>query len=113
MAERVNLLVPAELVPRLSIVDGAVGAAAPVRGGVYVRGVPVSVAEEWMAQNPGVRAIRRRPAARWFRPRVYTYASTVFLMLAVQAVIVLAVDGVPEPAWLLIGGPLGPAAAGV
>ena len=111
MAERVNLLVPAAVVPRLSIADGAVGA--PVRGGVYVRGVPVSVAEEWIAQNPGVQTIRRRPAVRRFRPRVYTYASIVFLILAVQAVIVLAVDGVPEPAWLLIGGPLGPAAAGV
>ena len=95
MAELVNLLVPAEVVPRLSMTDGAVGTTAAVRGGgVYVRGVPVSLAEEWMAQNPGVQAIKRRPAGRWFRPRVYTYASVGFLILAVQAVIVLAVDGV-------------------
>jgi len=65
MAELVNLLVPAEVVPRLSMADGAVVTTAPIRGGgVYVRGVPVAVAEEWMAQNPGVHAIRRRPAVR-------------------------------------------------
>ena len=114
MAELVNLLVPAEVVPRLSMTDGAVGTTAPVRGGgVYVRGVPVSVAEQWMAQNPGVHAIRRRPAVRWFRPRVYTYTSVAFLILTVQAVVVLAVDGVPEPVWLCVGGPLLLAAAGV
>ena len=113
MADRVNLLVPAEVVPRLSWTDGAVGATAPVRGGVYVRGVPVSVAEEWVAQNPGVQAIKRRPAARRFRPRVYTYSSVVFLILTVQAVVVLAVDGVPEPVWLVVGGPLVLAVAGV
>jgi len=113
MAELVNLLVPAEIVPRLSMA-GAVRTTAPVRGGgVYVRGVPVSLAEEWMAQNPGVQAIKRRPAARWFRPRVYTYASVVFLIFAVQAVIVLAVDGVEEPLWLWVGGPLVLVAGGV
>jgi|SRR3954463_6675123 hypothetical protein len=113
MAERVNLLVPAEVVPRLSMTDGAVGTTAAVRGGVYVRGVPVSLAEEWMAQNPGVQAIKRRPAARWFRPRVYTYTSVVFLLAAVQVVIVLAVDGVAEPLWLWLGAPLALAAGGV
>ncbi|WP_030442052.1 hypothetical protein [Actinoplanes subtropicus] len=113
MSERVNLLVPAEVVPRLSMTDGAVGTTAPVRGGgVYLRGVPVSLAEEWMAQNPGVQAIKRRPAARRFRARVYTYASVGFLILTVQAVIVLAVDGVDEPLWLWVGGPLALAAAG-
>jgi hypothetical protein len=114
MAELVNLLVPAEVVPRLSMTDGAVGTTAAVRGGgVYVRGVPVSLAEEWMAQNPGVCAIKRRPAARWFRPRVYTYASVAFLILTVQAVVVFAVDAVQEPLWLWVGGPLVLAAAGV
>src|SRR4051794_23903754 len=106
MAELVNLLVPAEVVPRLSMTDGAVGTTAPVPGGVYVRGVPVSVAEEWIAQNPGVHAIRRRPVARWFRPRVYTYTSVVLLIAAVQVVVVLAVDGVAEPLWLWLGAPL-------
>jgi hypothetical protein len=60
-----------------------------------------------------VQAIKRRPAARRFRPRVYTYTSVVFLILAVQAVVVLAVDGVAEPLWLWAGGPLVLAAAGV
>ena len=114
MAELVNLLVPAEVVPRLSMTDGAVGTTAAVRGGgVYVRGVPVSLAEEWIAQNPGVQAIKRRPAGRWFRPRVYTYASVGFLILAVQAVIVLAVDGVEEPLWLWVAVPVALTAAGV
>ena len=114
MAELVNLLVPAEVVPRLSMTDGAVGTTAAVRGGgVYVRGVPVSLAEEWMAENPGVHAINRRPAVRWFRPRVYTYASVAFLIFAVQAVIVLAVDGVEEPLWLWVGAPVALTAAGV
>jgi hypothetical protein len=114
MAELVDLLVPAEVVPRLPMTDGATLTSAPVRGGgVYLRGVPVSVAEQWMAQNPGVHAVKRRPATRRFRPRVYTYASVLFLILAVQAVIVLAVDGVAEPLWLWVGGPLVPAAAGV
>lgn len=114
MAELVNLLVPAEVVPRLSMTDGAVGTTAAVRGGgVYVRGVPVSLAEEWIAQNPGVQAIKRRPAGRWFRPRVYTYASVGFLILAVQAVIVLAVDGVEEPLWLWVAMPVALTAAGV
>jgi len=114
MAERVNLLVPAEVVPRLPMTGGAVGTTAPVRGGgVYVRGVPVSVAEEWMAQNPGVHAIKRRPVTRWFRPRVYTYTSVVCLIAAVQVVIVLAVDGVENPLWLWVGGPLALTAAGV
>src|SRR3954470_18913061 len=112
MAELVDLLVPAEVVPRLPMTDGATGTTAPIRGGgVYVRGVPVSVAEQWMAQNPGVHPVNRRPATRRFRPRVYTYTSVGFLILAVQAVIVLAVDGVQEPLWLWIGGPLVLAAA--
>jgi hypothetical protein len=112
MAELVNLLVPAEVVPLLPMTDGAPGTTAPIRGGgVYVRGVPVSVAEQWMAQNPGVHTIRRRPAARWFRPRVYTYASVLCLIAAVQVVIVLAVDGAANPLWLWVSGPLGPAAA--
>jgi len=114
MAELVNLLVPAEVVPRLPMTAGAVGTTAPVRGGgVYVRGVPVSLAEEWMAENPGVCAIKRRPAARWFRPRVYTYASVGFLIAAVQVVVVLAVDGAEEPLWLWVGAPLLLAAGGV
>src|SRR3954468_19893724 len=113
MAELVNLLVPAEVVPRLPMTDGAIGTTAPVRGGgVYVRGVPASVAEEWMAQNPGVHAIKRRPAARWFRPRVYTFASVVCLIAAVQVVIVLAMDAVHDPWWLWVSGPLVPAVAG-
>lgn len=98
MAERVNLLVPAEVAPRLSMPDGSVGVAAP--GGVYVRGVPASVAEEWIAQNPGVQPVRRRPAVRLFRPRVYTYASVLCLVAAVQVIIVLAVDGAENPLWL-------------
>ncbi|MCU7722423.1 hypothetical protein ODJ79_01720 [Actinoplanes sp. KI2] len=114
MAELVDLLVPAEVVPLLPMTDGAPGTTAPIRGGgVYLRGVPVSVAEQWMAQNPGVHTIKRRPAARWFRPRVYTYASVVCLIAAVQVVIVLAVDGAANPWWLWVGGPLAPAAAGV
>ena len=113
MAELVNLLVPAEVVPRLSMADGAVVTTAPIRGGgVYVRGVPVAVAEEWMAQNPGVHAIRRRPAVRRFRPRVYTYASVVCLVAAVQVVIVLAVDGAENPLWLWVTAPLALTAAG-
>src|SRR5690242_10809134 len=114
MADRVNLLVPAEVVPRLPVGAGAVGTPAPVRGGgVYVRGVPVSLAEEWIAQNPGVYALKRRPAARLFRARVYTYASVVFLIAAVQMVIWLAVDGVSNPLWLWVGGPLALTAGGV
>ena len=62
---------------------------------------------------PEVHAVKRRPAARRFRPRVYTYASVVCLIAAVQVVIVLAVDGVANPLWLWIGGPLVPAVAGV
>jgi hypothetical protein len=113
MAELVDLLVPAEVVPLLPMTDGAPGTTAPIRGGgVYMRGVPVSVAEQWMAQNPGVHTIKRRPAARRFRPRVYTYASVVCLIAAVQVVIVLAVDGVANPLWLWVGAPLGLAAAG-
>lgn len=114
MAERVNLLVPADVVPRLSMSDGSVVMTVPVRGGgLYLRGVPATVAEEWMAQNPGVYPVRRRPAVRWFRPRVYTYAAVLCLVAAVQVVIVLAVDGAEEPLWLWVAGPLVLAGAGV
>jgi hypothetical protein len=113
MAERVDLLVPAEVAPRLSMSDGALGVAA-LRGGVlYVRDVPAAVAEEWIAQNPGVRSVRRRPAVRLFRPRVYTYASVVCLIAAVQVVIVLAVDGAENPLWLWLTAPAVLAAAGI
>ncbi|WP_433384517.1 hypothetical protein ACQPZX_23940 [Actinoplanes sp. CA-142083] len=113
MAERVNLLVPAEVVPRLSMSDSAGGVAALRGGGVYVRDVPAAVAEEWIAQNPGVRSVKRRPAVRLFRPRVYTYASVVCLIAAVQVVIVLAVDGAENPLWLWVTGPLVLGAGGI
>jgi hypothetical protein len=105
MAERVNLLVPAEVVPRLSLPGGR--EPAPVGGGhVYLRDVPAAVAEQWIAQNPGVRAVVRRPAVRRFRPRVYTVASVLCLIAAVQVVIVLAVDGTDNPLWLWLTAPI-------
>src|SRR5690349_2927600 len=113
MAERVNLLVPAEVVPRLSMSDSAVAVAALKGGGLYLRDVPASVAEEWISQNPGVRPVKRRPAVRLFRARVYTYASVVCLIAAVQVLIVLAVDGAENPLWLWVAGPPGLAAGGV
>ena len=114
MAERVNLLVPAEVVPRLSMSDSSVGVAAQVRGGaLYLQDVPAAVAEEWIAQNPGVRPVKRRPAVRLFRARVYTYASVLCLVATVQVVIVLAVDGAENPLWLWVAGPAVLAGAGI
>ncbi|WP_433291059.1 hypothetical protein ACQP2F_24515 [Actinoplanes sp. CA-030573] len=54
---------------------------------------------------PGVRLARRRPVVRRFRPRVYQVASVLLLIAAVQAVIVLAVDGAEEPLWLWLAAP--------
>jgi hypothetical protein len=112
MAERVNLLVPAEVVPRLSLPGGH--EPAPVGGGhVYLRDVPAAVAEQWIAQNPGVRAVVRRPAVRRFRPRVYTIASVLCLIAAVQVVIVLAVDGTDNPLWLWLAAPIALGGGGI
>ncbi|GAA0552403.1 hypothetical protein GCM10010172_38500 [Paractinoplanes ferrugineus] len=98
--ERVNLLVPAEVVPRLSIPDRYGPAPDPIRGGdLFLRGVPAAVAERVIDENPGVYPVSRRPAVRRYRSRDYTIAAVVALILAVQAVLVPAVDGVETPYW--------------
>jgi hypothetical protein len=104
--ERVNLLVPAEVVPRLDVPPRALstGAADPVWleiGDLYLAAVPAGLAEQWIARNPGVRAVPRRPVVRRFAPRVYQVAAALALIAAVQVVIVLSVASVPAWLWLL------------
>ncbi|GAA2632173.1 hypothetical protein [Paractinoplanes durhamensis] len=104
-AERVNLLVPADVVPRFAI-PATAGTPAALRGGdLFLRGVPAADAERWIEQNPGVRTVSRRPVVRRYRARDYTVAAVVVLVVAVQAVIVPAVDGVENPMWLWLVGP--------
>ena len=79
MAERVNLLVPAEVVPRLSMTDGAVGTTAPFRGGVYVRGVPVSLVAYG---NPTAHGVRIGPVYTPPEQRGRGYASACVAILS-------------------------------
>ncbi|MEU4238223.1 hypothetical protein [Actinoplanes sp. NPDC026619] len=115
-AERVNLLVPAEVVARLSIPDTSGAAPAlptPIRGGdLFLPGVPAALAAQWIDRNPGVYTVSRRPAVRRYPPHVYPIAAVLALLTAVQAVIVPAVDGVANPPWAWLLGPA-LAAAGV
>ncbi|GIE98865.1 hypothetical protein Ari01nite_63300 [Paractinoplanes rishiriensis] len=71
-----------------------------VGGDVYLAAVPEPVAAQWVARNPGVLLVDRRPVVRRFRPRFYTAGAVLFLIAAVQVVIVLAVGGVSGSAWL-------------
>jgi hypothetical protein len=100
-AEHMNLLVPAEVVPRLSFPDTAgAQAPAPIRGGdLFLPAVPAALAEQVIDQNPGVYPVSRRPAVRRYRSRDYTIAAVVSSVLAVQAAIIPAVDGVENPYW--------------
>ncbi|GIM95022.1 hypothetical protein [Paractinoplanes toevensis] len=105
-AERVNLLVPAEVVPRLSIPETGGARPAPIRGGdLFVRGVPAAVAEQWIERNPGVHTVSRRPVVRRYPARTYTIAAVLVLIVAVQAVIVPAVGETGNPFWVWLFAP--------
>ena len=96
--ERVNLLVPAEVVPRLAIPDTARSSGVQLRGGdLFLPAVPAGDAREWVDNNPGVREVSRRPAVRRYRPGVYQQAAVLCLITAVQPVIVAHVADVDEP----------------
>jgi hypothetical protein len=52
--------------------------------------------------------VRRR-----FRPRTYAIGSVLFLIAAVQVVIVLAVDGADNPLWLWLAAPIALGGGGI
>lgn len=72
-----------------------------VGGDVYLAAVPSDVADQWVARNPGVRVVSRRPVVRLFGPRVYQMAAALALIAAVQVVILLGIAGVPGWLWLV------------
>jgi hypothetical protein len=112
-AERVNLLVPAEVVPRLSIPEPGGATPAALRGGdLFVPGVPAAVAEQWIERNPGVHTVSRRPVVRRYPARTYPIAAVLMLIAAVQAAIVPAVDETGNPFWVWLIAPA-LAAAGI
>jgi len=96
--DRVNLLVPADVVPRLAIPEAARTSGVALRGGdLFLPAVPAGEARTWVDNNPGVREVTRRPAVRRFRPHTYQLAAVLFLIAAVQPLIVAGAGDLEEP----------------